>query len=60
MIIGDPVALKVFEEDVQKTYKHVVERAKFYTENPPQGSDRETIQLVAENQGKIITLFLVE
>ncbi len=33
MISGDQVAIKVFEEDVQKTYKLIISRVKFHEEN---------------------------
>ena len=57
MITGDLTAIKVFEEDVQKTYAHVVGRAQHYTDNPPKTDGQETIQLVAEGAGKSYSSF---
>lgn len=48
MITGDKVAIKVFEDDVQKTYKHIVGRGQFHAENAEKESEgKEQIQLVA-------------
>lgn len=47
MIAGDKRAEKVFVEDVENTYNHLVNRVKISQEEQAQG--KEQIQLVAEN-----------
>lgn len=47
MIAGDKRADKVFVEDVENTYNHLVNRVKISQEEQSQG--KEQIQLVAEN-----------
>ena len=52
MVGGDKRAIKVFEDDVENTYKHVETRARIAKEEEPQG--REQIQLVPENPSQSI------
>jgi len=53
MVGGDKRAIKVFEDDVENTYKHIVTRAKIVEEEEAQG--REQIQLVPENPNQSIS-----
>ena len=53
MISGDIRAVKVFQEDVEKTYAHLLNRVKINQEEASQA--REQIQLVAENPDTIIS-----
>lgn len=53
MVSGDKRALKVFEDDVERTYEHVVSRVKISQEEAAQG--REQIQLVPENPNTTIS-----
>jgi len=53
MVSGDKRALKVFEDDVERTYEHVVSRVKISQEEATQG--REQIQLVPENPNTTIS-----
>jgi cell division cycle protein 37 len=52
MVGGDKRAIKVFQDDVENTYKHVETRAKMAKEEETQG--REQIQLVPENPSQSI------
>lgn len=52
MVGGDKRAIKVFEDDVESTYKHIVTRSKIAKEEESQG--REQIQLVPENPSQSI------
>ncbi len=52
MISGDKRTLKVFQDDVEKTYEHVVNRVKI---NQEEAASREQIQLVPENPETTIT-----
>jgi hypothetical protein len=61
MITGDRTAIKVFQDDVQRTYKHIIERAKFHVENTEKELEdglggREQIQLVAANESEYLFL----
>ncbi|TFK27613.1 hypothetical protein FA15DRAFT_666285 [Coprinopsis marcescibilis] len=50
MITGDPRATKVFVEDVENTYDHLVDRVRISKEEQAQdNAGREQIQLVPEN-----------
>ena len=53
MVGGDKRAIKVFEEDVENTYNHLVSRTKIAKEEEEEG--REQIQLVPENPNQSIT-----
>jgi len=53
MVSGDKRALKVFEDDVERTYEHVVSRVKISQEEAAQG--REQIQLIPENPNTTIS-----
>ena len=53
MVGGDRRAIKVFEDDVENTYQHVVNRSKIAKEEESQG--REQIQLVPENPSQSIS-----
>ena len=53
MVGGDRRAIKVFEDDVENTYKHIVTRSKIAKEEESQG--REQIQLVPENPSQHIS-----
>lgn len=53
MVGGDKRAIKVFEDDVENTYKHIVTRAKIAEDEEAQG--REQIQLVPENPSQSIS-----
>ncbi|KAF8967018.1 hsp90-like protein [Flammula alnicola] len=53
MVSGDKRALKVFVDDVEGTYKHLVNRVKITQEEANQG--REQIQLVPENPNQTIS-----
>ncbi|KIM40889.1 hypothetical protein M413DRAFT_445662 [Hebeloma cylindrosporum] len=53
MVSGDKRALKVFVDDVESTYKHVVNRVKINQEEA--NSAREQIQLVPENPNQTIS-----
>ena len=53
MVGGDKRALKVFEDDVENTYQHIVTRSKIAKEEESQG--REQIQLVPENPSQSIS-----
>ncbi|KDR82905.1 hypothetical protein GALMADRAFT_238552 [Galerina marginata CBS 339.88] len=53
MINGDKRALKVFVDDVESTYKHLVDRVKITQEE--QQEAREQIQLVPENPSQTIS-----
>ncbi|KAJ3506570.1 hypothetical protein NLJ89_g6797 [Agrocybe chaxingu] len=59
MVSGDKRALKVFIDDVEKTYQHVVTRVKINQEEQRQG-DREQIQLVPENPNVTISFNVPE
>ncbi|KAJ7167400.1 Cdc37 N terminal kinase binding-domain-containing protein [Mycena crocata] len=52
MITGDPRAVGVFMDDVEKTYAHLAGRVKRSQEEAKRGG-RETIKLVSENEGDI-------
>lgn len=52
MVGGDKRAIKVFQDDVENTYKHVETRARMAKEEEMQG--REQIQLVPENPSQSI------
>ena len=49
MIAGDARARKVFEDDVESTYKHLEERVRINLEEQASGEGQEQIQLVAED-----------
>lgn len=53
MITGDKRAIKVFVDDVENTYQHIVNRVKITQEEARQG--REQIQLVPENPNQTIS-----
>ena len=53
MISGDKRAIKVFQDDVENTYTHLLNRVKINQEEASQA--REQIQLVAENPDTIIS-----
>lgn len=53
MVTGDKRAIKVFEDDVENTYQHIVTRSKIAKEEESQG--REQIQLVPENPSQSIS-----
>ena len=53
MVGGDKRAIKVFEDDVENTYQHIVTRSKIAKEEESQG--REQIQLVPENPSQSIS-----
>ena len=53
MVGGDKRAIKVFEDDVENTYNHIVTRSKIAKEEESQG--REQIQLVPENPSQSIS-----
>jgi cell division cycle protein 37 len=53
MMTGDKRALKVFVDDVESTYQHVVNRVKINQEEANAG--REQIQLVPENPSQTIS-----
>jgi cell division cycle protein 37 len=53
MVGGDKRAVKVFEDDVENTYKHIVTRSQIAKEEESQG--REQIQLVPENPSQNIS-----
>ncbi|EAU86445.1 hsp90-like protein [Coprinopsis cinerea okayama7 len=56
MIAGDQRAQKVFSDDVESTYNHLVTRVKISKEEQAQeGAGREQIQLVAENPDTVIS-----
>lgn len=52
MVGGDKRAIKVFEDDVESSYKHIETRAKIAKEEETKG--REQIQLVPENPSQSI------
>lgn len=52
MVGGDKRAIKVFEDDVENTYRHLASRAKLAKEE--EGRGREQIQLVPENPNQSI------
>jgi len=53
MVGGDKRAIKVFEDDVEGTYQHIVKRAKIAKDEEREG--REQIQLVPENPNQSIS-----
>jgi len=53
MVSGDKRALKVFVDDVENTYQHIVNRVKINQEEANEG--REQIQLVPENPSQTIS-----
>ena len=53
MVTGDKRALKVFVDDVENTYNHVVNRVKINQEEANEG--REQIQLIPENPSQSIS-----
>ncbi|KAF8889997.1 hypothetical protein CPB84DRAFT_1785134 [Gymnopilus junonius] len=53
MITGDKRAIRVFVDDVENTYRHIVNRVKISEEEARQG--REQIQLVPENPNQTIS-----
>ena len=53
MVSGDKRALKVFVDDVESTYKHIVNRVQINQEEANTG--REQIQLVPENPSQTIS-----
>lgn len=53
MITGDKRAIKVFVDDVENTYQHIVNRVKITQEES--GQAREQIQLVPENPNQTIS-----
>jgi cell division cycle protein 37 len=53
MVGGDKRAIKVFEDDVENTYNHIVTRSKITKEEESRG--REQIQLVPENPSQSIS-----
>ena len=54
MVSGDKRALKVFVDDVENTYEHLVNRVKINKEES-QNESREQIQLVSENPDQTIS-----
>ncbi len=54
MVSGDKRALKVFVDDVENTYEHLVNRVKINKEES-QNESREQIQLVPENPDQTIS-----
>jgi len=54
MVSGDKRALKVFIDDVEQTYNHVVNRVKI-TQAEAEAGGREQIQLVPENPSQTIS-----
>jgi cell division cycle protein 37 len=54
MVGGDKRAIKIFEDDVEGTYKHVETRAKIAKEEEAQRQGQEQIQLVPENPSQSI------
>ncbi|KAF8799011.1 hypothetical protein BYT27DRAFT_7177345 [Phlegmacium glaucopus] len=52
MVGGDKRAIKVFEDDVENTYEHLVKRSKIAKDEEREG--REQIQLVPENPSQSI------
>ena len=54
MVSGDKRALKVFVDDVENTYEHLVNRVKINKEES-QNESREQIQLVPENPEQTIS-----
>lgn len=54
MVSGDKRALKVFVDDVESTYEHLVNRVKINKEEA-QNESREQIQLVPENPDQTIS-----
>jgi cell division cycle protein 37 len=56
MIAGDRTARKVFEDDVDNTYSHLVERVRISKEEAEEEEEgREQIQLVPENPSVTIS-----
>ena len=55
MVSGDKRALKVFVDDVENTYEHLVNSVKINKEEA-QNERREQIQLVPQNPDQIISL----
>ncbi|KAF9485816.1 hsp90-like protein [Pholiota conissans] len=55
MVSGDKRALKVFIDDVESTYKHLVERVRVNAEERKASEGREQIQLVPENPDQTIS-----
>ncbi|PPR00196.1 hypothetical protein CVT24_004899 [Panaeolus cyanescens] len=53
MVHGDKRAIKVFQDDVENTYQHIVNRVKANQEEAESG--REQIQLVPENPDQTIS-----
>jgi cell division cycle protein 37 len=61
MVGGDKRALKVFVEDVENTYRHVVDRVKVNQEEEEAANEgREQIQLVPENPSQSIAFQVPE
>ncbi|KIY72014.1 hypothetical protein CYLTODRAFT_486792 [Cylindrobasidium torrendii FP15055 ss-10] len=54
MMSGDPRAVPVFKEDVERTYSHMKERVRV-TQEEMSSQGREQIQLVPENEGQTIS-----
>ena len=55
MISGDARARGVFEQDVEKTYGHLVQRVKAAEEEETEEGGRETIQLVPQDANQTIS-----
>lgn len=55
MVAGDPRAERVFVDDVEKTYNHVVTRVKANKANPARDGTQETLQLFPEQDGADIS-----
>lgn len=55
MISGDARARSVFEQDVEKTYGHLVQRVKAAEEEDTEEGGRETIQLVPQDANQTIS-----
>ncbi|GLB38381.1 putative cdc37 C terminal domain [Lyophyllum shimeji] len=55
MISGDPRAEKVFVDDMEGTYQHLVERVNVSLKEQAESSGQEQIQLVPENPNQTIS-----
>ncbi|KIL63272.1 hypothetical protein M378DRAFT_80002 [Amanita muscaria Koide BX008] len=55
MMAGEPRAKKVFEDDVEATYKHLEERVRINLEEQEAGQGKEQIQLIAEGGDQSIS-----